>query len=134
MAILMFTTSAGLAIDMHYCKGDLQSVSFFSKAKSCHEKAKTSHCHKAKKACHSKNKEHLAEDDNCCDNQSYVFQLDTDYEIFVDSSSENKVDFHKNDAPISLLDHKSFYAKNYKNYKPPSLDRDHIVLIQSFLL
>ena len=36
MALLMFLTSAGLAIDVHYCQGELKSFSFYSKAQNCH--------------------------------------------------------------------------------------------------
>ena len=39
MAFLMFFTSAGFTMDMHYCGGELKSVSFFGKAKTCHDMA-----------------------------------------------------------------------------------------------
>lgn len=35
MAILMLCTSAGLAVDMHFCGGKLVSISFFGEADTC---------------------------------------------------------------------------------------------------
>ena len=37
MAFLMFFTSVGFTVDMHYCQGKLKTFNFFGKAKSCHE-------------------------------------------------------------------------------------------------
>lgn len=40
LALLMFTTSACFALDTHYCGGEAQSWSLFSKAKACDQMAK----------------------------------------------------------------------------------------------
>lgn len=39
MAILLLTSSVSFAVDMHFCKGELKSISFWGKAPSCHEQA-----------------------------------------------------------------------------------------------
>ena len=35
MAVLMLSTSVGLAVDMHFCGGKMVSISFFGKADTC---------------------------------------------------------------------------------------------------
>ena len=39
LAFLMFFTSTGFAINVHYCQGELKSFSFFGKSKTCNEMA-----------------------------------------------------------------------------------------------
>ena len=79
MALLMFTSSTGLSFDLHYCQGQLQNVSIFGEAKSCHEKAKevkSSHCKKKQTACH-KNTDTTksCEENNCCQNENSFLRV-----------------------------------------------------------
>ena len=69
MAFLMFFTSISFAVDVHYCKGELKSLSIFGKAKSCHEQKAVSTCpHHAKM-------QKKQEDSNCCDNKTTFVQV-----------------------------------------------------------
>ncbi|NQU53711.1 MAG: hypothetical protein HQ522_14365 [Bacteroidetes bacterium] len=55
LSLLLLTTTIGVAISKHYCGGNLISTSFFTEAKSC------------------------CDSDDCCKNESEVFQLDEDF-------------------------------------------------------
>ena len=140
MAILMFFTSAGLAVDFHYCQGSLQNISFFKKAKNCHDQVATHHCEKmAKKACHnSPSDDSLAElKKNCCDNEAFFFQLDSDFGIpsFIDYSHQlSWYAVQEVNLTYTFVDHSYYQPKDYKYYKPPTVESDHIVLFQSFLI
>lgn len=134
MAVLMFTTSVGVAFDLHFCKGELQDISFFKKAKNCHEKSLAKHNPPCEKHATLKG---FDQKNDCCNNQAYHFQMDTDFSL----PSVIDFDFHKSLYAFHFVlpelpeASSSIYKDNfYKNYKPPSLKKDHIVLLQSFLL
>lgn len=57
ISALFLVLTIGLAVSKHYCCGNLISVSFFSEAESC------------------------CDNDNCCKNDSQLFQLDEDCPI-----------------------------------------------------
>lgn len=140
MAFLMFLSSAGFAMDMHYCGGELKSVSIFGKAKTCHEMTKKDaamkDCHHHKKM--MSEKEDCSEDKNCCSNKTVIIQSDQDQQIqsvdFVVSKELKQfviayvtVFFSDNST---LERQKSTFAL----YKPPLISRDISVLNQTFLL
>jgi hypothetical protein len=75
MAFLMFFSSVGYSINVHYCKGELKSLSLIGEAASCHS---------AKKLCPHHAKSQIEEDKttNCCSNETLqVEDLDIDYNI-----------------------------------------------------
>ncbi len=142
LAILMFLTSTGFAVDFHYCQGQLKNLSLWGKAKTCQEMASGSHCHKKeKKSCHSTPTQsscHAEKSDHkgCCENELAFIQMDADYGI-----SEY---VHFNAPTITFVSAfiSTFYLDfleseilipDHTYYKPPIPDRDIIVLIQSFL-
>ncbi len=136
LAFLMFFTSTGLSLDMHYCQGQLKSISFIGKAKSCHEKE--SHCKKHKASCQSLNQNTKESSDNsCCNNKTVTVQLDVEY---IDAQAPT-IDLNSFQFLVAYTN--VFVVKNniyststipFQNYKPPLLTRDIPVLIQSFLI
>lgn len=46
MALLMFATTLSFSIDMHYCNGELQSISLFGIAESCQVQQEAEHASK----------------------------------------------------------------------------------------
>lgn len=75
MAFLMFFTSAGFSVNVHYCKGELKSFSLIGEAESCHA---------AKKSCPHHAKMQIEEDkaSDCCSNETVVVDdLDTDFNV-----------------------------------------------------
>lgn len=140
MAFLLFFTSVGFSVDMHYCNGELKSSNLFGKAKSCHEIGQgMKNCPHHKKMLEAKkaNDTKLSKK-GCCSNQTVHFQFDQDQQQEVHSS----VVFNKQLQyfVIALVDtflntgtqisEKSVYAQ----YKPPLVPRDIYVLLETFRL
>lgn len=137
MALLMFVTSTGLSIDMHFCGDHLKSFNLFGKAKNCYELAgmqptkceipqeqtPTMGCSMSKKS--------------CCHNQSLNLQADlaADTENGDFLISPELQHFVIAFAVTFLQDQQIEPQKvNHSPYKPPLIARDIPVLIQSFLL
>lgn len=141
MAFLMFFSSIGFAIDMHYCGRTLKSVSFFGKAKNCYELAnevkgimKSCPHHKKLKTA----KTTCSKDKGCCSNKTVHIQSDQDQQV-------SSVDFTINQqlkqfitayVSVFLLDEFDLDEGgiNFVRYKPPIIPRDISVLHQTFLL
>lgn len=141
LALLMFTTSVGLAVDMHYCGGQLKTISLFGKARTCYPvkkvKASRSDCPMHHQL---KNNEQgcMVDKPDCCQNKSLHIQLDQDQNIKVEGPAISKPlphfvatlivtflkDLNNDDQPKPVFAH----------YRPPLIPRDIPVLIQSFLL
>ena len=136
----MLLSSTGFSIDLHYCQGQIKSVSLLGKAKSCHEKAAKSHCKKGKKACHAaptlQNETKSCKKD-CCSNETIKFEPNdepkdtrlsevTSAQIQVFAALLQVLFLTEIDLDRAIIPH--------LNYVPPLLDKDICVLIQSFLL
>ncbi len=85
MAFWMLLTSCGLIVDAHYCKKELQRISFLGKAKSCQEilEAKTGCCMRKKTTSCLQKAVKLADHEahsgkGCCKNSKHVVLLDVD--------------------------------------------------------
>ncbi|TKG94202.1 hypothetical protein EYV94_13015 [Puteibacter caeruleilacunae] len=59
LTMLLLISTIGLAVSKHYCGGELISTAIFTEAESC------------------------CDSDNCCNNQTEVFQFDEDYFVSV---------------------------------------------------
>lgn len=141
LAGLMFITSAGFTMDMHYCSGDLKSVSFFGKAKTCHEM--TGEVGSLQKSCPRHNKmmegnEGCSEDKDCCSNKSVQLLSDQDQRV-----QTIDVVFTKQLKQFVIVHAMGLFAEDlnlnrnspsYTHYKPPLIQRDIPVLNQTFLL
>lgn len=139
MAFLMFISSAGIAIDMHYCGGELKSVSVFGKAKNCHELEDKVPV----KACpHHKNmnleKSGCKEDKDCCSNKTEYYQSDQD--LFLQAPIPFQVkEFHQfivAYTSVFLMPQNRINREilPFDHYRPPLILKDISILIQSFLL
>jgi hypothetical protein len=141
MAFLMFFTSAGLAIDMHYCGGELKSISFFGKAKTCHDmagenEAPMKNCPHHKKMMAEKTS--CSEDKDCCSNKTVLLQSDQDQKIQTTDFVISKEFKQFLIAYVLVFCMNDFDFKresaNFAHYKPPLIQRDISVLNQVFLL
>ncbi|MEL6718903.1 MAG: hypothetical protein AAFP82_09330 [Bacteroidota bacterium] len=124
----MFITSISFAVDMHYCKGELKSFSLFGKAKSCHEKKATHTC-----PYHAKMQQQQ-DNNNCCENETAYVQADID-KVF------SSIEFTDIPLFIAVFVQVSLFENNFEpqvfafeHYKPPLIERDIPILVQSFLL
>lgn len=135
MALLIFFSSSGMSIDIHFCKGKVKRLNLFGEAKSCAQvNQELSNCHHSKNAISS-----CAVDgthDGCCNNQSFELDLDFDSgEVTAYSLTDVQIKFVKAFV-LSYLGHllPSHNQKNYTNYYPPPLEQDITVLFQVFRL
>ena len=138
LAFLMFTTSVGFAVDMHYCQGKLKSFSFTGKAKSCHDRvdaAQMTNCPHHKKMM-KQSKNCSIDKKDCCDNQVQRFQSDQD-QVIQTFDLTNKQLHQFVIAYVAVFFNTNLFetdTPSFISYKPPLVLRDIYVLIQSFLL
>ncbi len=141
MALLMFFVSAGIAVDMHYCGGELKSVSFFGKAKTCHDMVKKQpatmpNCPHHKKT--STKKPGCTEDKNCCSNKTLLLQSEGEQQLLSSDFVFSKRTKHFVAAFVQVFLANNYNKVNtsvsYTHHKPPLISRDISVLFQTFLL
>jgi len=139
MAFLMFFTSVGFSIDMHFCGNHLQSFNLLGKAKDCTEMAATA----ATKGCQMHKKMTTPRDGysiqkkDCCHNRTLNLQADLTSEIQTNDFmvSQQLQDFVVAFVVVFLQNRPSkTTSSNFALYKPPLIPRDIPVLVQSFLL
>lgn len=140
MTFLVFLSSAGISMDMHYCGGELKSVSFLGKARTCHELARASAAPMMKNCPHHKKMmEEMSckEDKNCCSNRTIFLEPDQDQNIktpdFGAGEQGNQFDFACIEAFLVTDTDAGHDVVHFACYKPPILQRDIPVLNQSFL-
>lgn len=123
---VLFTTSSFTA-DMHFCCNKLVDIAVLGKAKPCKEKVE-----KAEKP----SKECSFENIDCCSNMSFVkqgndnlkkvtFELDTENYIFLHTFFYTYINLFEG------LEKKVFPSLNYD---PPLIDKDILVLHETFLI
>jgi hypothetical protein len=135
MAALVFITSVGMNVDLHYCGGQLKNINIVGKAASCHKNA-LAECPFHKKMIAENGKTGFTTK-SCCSNKTIYLQSDLTQDI-------ESVDF-----VISLKSQQFFVAfvttfltqrlvksipSSYAEYKAPHISRDIYVLIQTFLI
>ncbi|MEQ8706006.1 MAG: hypothetical protein RIC19_18900 [Phaeodactylibacter sp.] len=138
MAVLLLTSSVSFAVDMHFCKGELKSISFWGKAPSCHEQATAKiTCPHHQKMMADKGEAALKKS-NCCDN--HTVQVEAEHERQTQTSGELEL---KPSSQQFLLAYTCAFllpqpailsSTRYQHYKPPLIYTDIPVLTQSFLL
>lgn len=124
LALLLLLSTSGVTLHKHYCMGQLKNIAVFKEAKSCMDKM-------------DMDENALACAMSCCEDVEEEFKV-TDL---------NKAAFGFNLVPelhlvavltYLFIDLDLFSSvkrhSSYLNYKPPLIDPDITVLIQSFLL
>ncbi|MEO1435268.1 MAG: hypothetical protein AAFV80_07000 [Bacteroidota bacterium] len=134
LVVLISFSSLGLTVQTHYCMGRLKSVSLFGKAKACFQSTTTKTCLAKKNACPLDKIQKQRR--GCCDDHLIVMDADLDL-IPLQSVEGSPIDHHF----LLAFAWSSFTLSDsytttlpYQNYKPPLLDRDVCVLVQSLLL
>ena len=146
LAALMFITSVGFSMDVHYCQDEMRNVSLLGKASSCHEISDDHFCQSETKSCHKPTEQasdadvsHVCESEgSCCHNKSIVIdQLDQVSLIVMDFSPEENLNHYPSFCqifPPVFITEADFVRTKYINYKPPPIGLDRQVLFQSFLI
>lgn len=140
LALLMFFSSTGISMNLHYCQGHLRSISILAKTKCCSTEKKAL-CHKSlndigyDETCNIAN-----EDKSCCQNEKLVIKsLDQDL-LMVNSILTDIKYPHIQLMAIAAnfvfegIDDTGDLIVNFEQYKPPLPERDIQILFQTFLL
>lgn len=134
LAFQVLLSSMSFNLGMHFCGGDLQSISLFGEATPCDHAVK-----KESNSCpfHSNMKEPNKKK-GCCDDKELKIEGQEHETIVSTSSFDLSPDFEID--PIQFIgfvqscsDEMVFFSK-YLNYKPPLIRQNIPVLIQSFLI
>ena len=132
LALLVFISSAGFVLNMHYCQDELKSIAIFFEAEPCHQEKQVTHC-----PFHNhENQPEEQDSKGCCDDQSKLVKSEMDQ-----YTQTNKVhnDYHPlplyNFSRITSLESTSFVVQSplYLIYKPPLIVCDVQVQLQTFL-
>ena len=134
MALMMLTTSIGFAMDLHYCQGNLKSISFFSKAKKCHDMVAMTNCSHHQEQ--QEQSQSCSEEEDCCQNETFQFQSNQEKAIQTFDFVVNKQlqQFLTAYVMVLTMSFDEIDTIPYTYYKPPLIHRDIPVLVQSFLL
>jgi len=147
LAFLMFSTSTGYAMDVHYCGDEIKSIGFFGEAEACDMHKETtpepSHacCHASAKkeeikTCHKSGTSQL-EKGECCHNETICIGVDGDFDSIkiVDGLNQESFVF------TALFIYNSFAITTVKenrldflHYSPPTLTEDIAILHQVFII
>lgn len=117
----------GLKYDAHYCGGELvsENLSFIPKDLSCGMKGMDQ----------DRSDDDLSFGKHCCDNKHLSFQIDDDYNDYqVQDFGTNVIAVIPPAAlELSIVEF-SNVDYNFIGYSPPPIERDIIVLNQTFLI
>ena len=147
MTFLMFFSSIGITMDVPYCGGELENVSFFGKADQCEMMKEVNFEKEPHACCENKNEKlipHCSKNDSdellskgkCCSNENYMLQTLDDGQTS-DSFEITDIDLHF----IALFVINKCYlfetekkVIDYRLCRHPLLDYDVIIQHQSFLI
>lgn len=141
MACLMFFTSVGFSMNLHYCGGALKSVGFFGKAKTCHDMVSEKDAVMKNCPHHKKmlaDKMDCSEDRDCCSNKTVLFQSDQDQQVQNSEFVLGKQLQQFVAAYVAVFFSNDFSLDRegvaFALYIPPLIARDIPVLHQTFLI
>ncbi|MEM6813813.1 MAG: hypothetical protein AAF600_05415 [Bacteroidota bacterium] len=119
LALVLLAATTGVTLNKHYCMGRLKSISVLQEAKSCladHGRVCPKNC------CEFEQEEYKVEDLNKV-NHNYDFNPD----VHLISSAEFAIILDTLFTPDTS-------TPDYLNYKPPLIEQNIPVQVQSFLL
>ena len=128
LAAIMLISSIGITVNMHVCGGQVQSIALFVKAQTCKEEVV--------KPCHGVDLHQKRA--GCCEEKSLVVKGKvTNAEVVKPIQVSSSFYLIGIIAPVLYSIHAADPAVSaiaYKQYKPPLIERDVTVLVQSFLI
>lgn len=116
LTLLVFLTSTGMTVNLHFCAGDLQQVSMEKTPKCCiKESSKDDHCEKTS----------TKKDDPCCNDEQIITKSPVKN---IDSKVKNENSFVKNFIFIKN------YFSNLFNFEKTEVENDDKPKISLFPL
>lgn len=132
LTVLILISSIGGSVDVHYCQGQIKSIAFFGKAKSCHDNEIKQTCHHSKKSDKSNNSN---KKENCCHNDKHTIEksnLDAPNPEFSNLDNFQLKFVATYFVSLSERYHNKIVLNNYREYKPPLVESDILVFYQVF--
>ena len=127
LAGIVLLASVGVTLNLHLCGGKVQSIALFVKAQPCKE---------VQKPCHGT--EHHAKKNGCCEEKSIVMKgKETNAEVKAATQINPAFSLISVILPVlySVINtDASVSTPQYAQYKPPLIERDITVFVQSFLI
>lgn len=128
LASLVLIASIGVTVNLHLCGGNVQSIAIFVKAQPCKMEMPKS-CHGSKAQTKQK---------GCCEEESILLKgKETTAELKTVTELTPSFNLISVILPVlyAISEVDSFSAlPRYAQYKPPIVDRDITIFVQSFLI
>lgn len=139
LVLLMFFTSVGFVVDLHYCQGQLKTFSFLGEAESCHDMGEgMKNCPSHKKMMEAEQSGATINKKDCCSNKTLHFQSDQNQQVqafdfavtqqFQQFVMAYVAVFFTNDFRIGKE------VASFVHYEPPVIPRDIYVLLENYRL
>ncbi len=128
MAFLVCMTTTGFTMNIHFCGGKFQDVAFFSEETECTMMKEA----KQKASCPM----HAELTQPCCEDQDLSIDSSS-HETFLIKTLQLQHELTAVPGPVESFQVPVLTAEfrlSYTTYRPPPIDRDIPVFIQSFLL
>lgn len=148
LAIIVYLSSIGVTLNMHFCKGELKNVSLITKAEECNKKDCTAHKEKdysllgintdqlPKSCCEKADQDTQAK--GCCDDRTEYLSLDSEF------TTPDIVTLY-DVLPVLLVLYPELFSSlnsaitsgaqwSFLHFHPPLLTKDIPILVQSFLI
>lgn len=129
--------SIGMSIDVHYCKGEIQSYSFFGKAEPCEMASDENDLHPCCKMRLKKRSSEngiITKNNSCCSNEMMHIELDDDFEVeqkvIIQESEDLMLDVRAMNYSMTLSEKEIILS----NSDPPNITSNRLILFQSFLI
>ena len=128
LALLVLVSSSSFTVNMHFCGGHVQSVSLIEEAASCPMEVQLPPCHK----------KIAVKKSGCCEDKHVAFEgkdFNTqvqDFFFFIWQSINWVATLPMIMEIVQVNESLAF--SNHTPYKPPIVERDIPVLVQSFLI
>ena len=129
LVIMVAMTALSWPVDLHYCKGELKSMSFIGKAPSCHEVVKSC-CSKGKQvaACSPSTTGECKK--GCCNNEVQLIDIDVDFFPAIYSAIDMSVELYARVSDVYISKKDLVFERSPEIcFKPPDLETD----FQSFM-
>lgn len=128
MVILVLISTTGFTMNIHFCGGELQGIAINSGEVDCNMMAE------ARKAAPCPM--HAVQSTDCCEDQDVTLEPDSP-ETFLAKFQMAEIEWQA--APtqtwvIPVVIRSDAFLISWTTYRPPPIDRDIPVLVQSFLL
>ena len=127
LALLVLVSSSSFMVNMHFCGGHVQSVSLIEEATQCPMEVLP--------PCHKKM---AVKKSGCCENKHVAFEGKDFNKQVQDFSSLNLQAIHCVVSLPMIMEviqvNEALTFSNNTPYKPPIVERDIPVLVQSFLI